>query len=413
LPERTRLIISVLASTFLFLLPPPRMALAQQASVEVPHIESVVPLPRQPQEGDPATIWYDDFNGPAKTYAQGSSPLDDRESFGGAPGASLACVYEKGTQGKGGRMVFFGDCPAYRDKVVRKGEKFDEIYWRIYVKHQPGWTGGGEAKLSRATSLVTENWAQAMIAHVWSGPGDSLTLDPARGVIGDHVVTTHYNDFTHLHWLGNSPASTFKFSSASEAGWWVCVESYAKLNTPGQRDGVNLLWIDGHLEAERKNLNWRGSYTEHGINAVFLEGYWNQGSPVTQTRWLDNFVISTKPIGPVVCPPNPVLIKTPYRGAGNLVNWEVELAVDREGSAVIWKSNPINEDGNVRVDSTTGHFVGALEGKSALLPGATCYCHVRQSGTNAGVISESPWSPWQQRFFVANTPGEVATPVNK
>jgi hypothetical protein len=27
----------------------------------------------------------------------------------------------------------------------------------------------------------------------------------------------------------------------------------------------------------------------HGINAVFLEGYWNSGSPLEQTRWIDVF----------------------------------------------------------------------------------------------------------------------------
>jgi hypothetical protein len=127
--------------------------------------------------------------------------------------------------------LFFGDSPAYGNKAVRKGETFEAIYWRMYVKHQPGWTGGGEAKLSRAIDLASEDWKEAMIAHVWSGAGDSLTLDPASGVRGDQVVTTKYNDFANLHWLGNSPASNFKFSSAAEAGWWVCVESYAKLNS--------------------------------------------------------------------------------------------------------------------------------------------------------------------------------------
>ena len=51
----------------------------------------------------------------------------------------------------------------------------------------------------------------------------------------------------------------------------MCVEARAKLNTPGQKDGLNQLWIDGKLETERRNLDWRGTFTERGINAVFLE----------------------------------------------------------------------------------------------------------------------------------------------
>jgi hypothetical protein len=377
-------------------------ARAAPTDVEVPRIESIVPLAHQPQENDPATIWYDDFNGPDKSYPEASGALDRHESFGGAPGKSLACVYDKGSQGIGGRKIFFGDSPAYGNKVVRKGEKFDAIYWRIYVKHQAGWAGAGEAKLSRATSLTNETWTQAMIAHVWSGPGDSLTLDPATGVRGDQIVTTKYNDFANLHWLGNSPASTFPFSSATEAGWWVCVESYAKLNTPGKSDGLNQLWIDGHLEAERKNLDWRGNYTAHGINAVFLEAYWNQGSPVTQTRWLDNFVISTKPIGPVVCPANPVFIKSPYRGPGTLAGWEVELSADRDGNEVIWKSNTIIADDRVRVDAISGRFVGLLKDKSAVNPGMACWCRARQRVANGIDSMQSQWSPWHQKLQAAD-----------
>ena len=88
-----------------------------------------------------------------------------------------------------------------------------------------------------------------MIAHVWSS-GESLTLDPASGVRGNRIATTRYNDFANLRWLGNKPVSTFKLHSTEEAGRWVCVESRAKLNTPGKKDGLNQLLIDGRLEAD-------------------------------------------------------------------------------------------------------------------------------------------------------------------
>jgi hypothetical protein len=40
-----------------------------------------------------------------------------------------------------------------------------------------------------------------------------------------------------------------------------------------------------------------GSLTEYGINAVYLENYWNEGSPQPQDRYFDNFVIATERIG--------------------------------------------------------------------------------------------------------------------
>jgi hypothetical protein len=362
---------------------------------ETPRIDSVVISRPQPHESDPAVIWYDDFDGPVKPYTESQGELDAKEAFGGQ-GQSMLGLYEKGSQGVGNRKVFFGDSPT--GKVVQKGKHSDDIYWRVYVKHQSGWTGGGPDKLSRATSIVSGRWAQAMIAHVWSS-GEALTLDPASGVRGDRVVTTRYNDFDNLHWLGNRPASTFKLHGTEEAGRWVCVEARARLNTPGEKDGLNQLWIDGRLEAERRNLDWRGSYDRHGLNAVFLETYWNKGSPVTQRRWLDNFVISTQPIGPVVCPRNPVLIKTPYRGPGRQQSWTVEIAADADGKTVVWRSKAITDPQRVAVGPDTGQFLGPLTGRDRLAASQTYFLRARQQDDTG---RQSPWSPWHQPIRTEN-----------
>lgn len=362
-----------------------------------PRVESVVMSHPQPQENAKTTIWYDDFDGPVKAYTEGGTDSDPSQGFGGT-GASMLCLYEQGQRGKGNRKVFFGDSPT--GKVVRRGETFDEIYWRIYVKHQDGFLAGlatpevgGPDKMSRATSIVSsKDWKQAMIAHVWS-TRDTLTLDPASGVRNGQVITTKYNDFDNLRWLGMKPFAGFPIHSASESGWWVCVESRAKLNTPGKKDGINQLWIDGRLEAERTGLDWRGTYQKHGINGVFLEAYWNKGSPVTQKRWYDNFVISTEPIGPAVCPRNPTILKTPFRGTGTLQEWQLEIASDREGTNIVWRSHPVTKDERVSVDASTGKFEGALAGQNRLAGNTVYYCRVRERGD-----AWSEWSPWHQAF---------------
>jgi len=176
------------------------------------------------------------------------------------------------------------------------------------------------------------------------------------------------------------------------------VEARAKLNTPGQKDGLNQLWIDGRLEAERKNLDWRGDYTGHGINAVFLETYWNDGSPVTQSRWIDNFVISTRPIGPVDCPRNPVLIKTPYHGPGTLAAWQVEVAAEDQEN-IVWRSNLLAVSERVRVGAEDGRFVGPLASQSRLEADRVYCFRVRQSSDRGPM---SPWSPWHQAVRTAD-----------
>lgn len=365
----------------------------------VPRIESVVPATKQPQADAGATIWFDDFN----TAIRYREEQGGREApgFGGA-GEAMVCLYEKGKQGVGNRKVFFGDAPFMC--MARAGEKFDEVYWRVYVKHEAGFICGkqtvdgkevdlgGPDKMSRATMFVSNKWQQGIFAHVWGGP-KGLTLDPASGVKNGQVVTVKYNDFENMRWLGNSPGAKFNTHATEEAGWWVCVECRAKLNTPGKKDGLNQLWIDGRLECERKDLDWRNDYAEFGINAVFLEAYWNKGSPVDQKRWYDNFVISTEPIGPVVCPSRPELIKTPLE---NCEDWEVEIAADEAGKEVVWESEGLGRKDRVEVNATSGKFLGAALKKKEL-PAGTYWCRVRQKAAKS---AWSEWSQWHQAFKV-------------
>ncbi len=369
-----------------------------QGKPDVPRIHFLVPSEIQGHQNDPDVIWYDDFNEGEKEYLESRGDIDNNESFGGSGGAMPAGFKKGDVTGEGDRKFAFGDFPGNGGPFVRNGEAFDEIYWRIYVKHEYGWQGA-PAKMSRATSIVSGKWQQAAILHVWSGKENSLTLDPASGVDGmsSTIVTTKYNDFDNLHWLGNNPASAFQISSTEESGYWVLVEALMKLNTPGKSDGLARLWIDGRLEAERENMNFRGSYTDHGINAVFLESYWNTGSIKTQGRWYDNFIVSTKPIGPVECPVNPTVYKTPYHGPGTLSSWEVQLATDPEGEEIVYKSREQGMNESMHIDSGNGEFTGLLSGNDSLSAAYSYFCRVRQKSSNG---EWSDWSRWHQNFKV-------------
>lgn len=342
-------------------------------------IEGVELAARQPHEG---AIWYDNFDAHDPKAWRYMEPgpeqagLTTREALGGK-GGSMECFYRKGQQGSGNRKLVFGDSPVGRP--LRREEKFDDVYWRIYVKHPRGWVGAGPDKMSRATIFAGSNWSQAAILHVWGG-GPNLTLDPATGVRGDQLVTTRYNDFANLKWLGNSPGGKFPIHAAGGLGRWVCVEARMKLNTPGQKDGAAALWVDGRLDAERHGMNFRGGYSARTINAVLLEAYWNNGSPVDQARWYDDFVVSPKPIGPLTAPATPTLFKAADPGCAA---WEAEVASDGEGKDVAWRS-PTQSGPSVRIEP-------------ALKPGPTYFCRARQRGASG---EWSDWSGWHQPFKV-------------
>lgn len=255
----------------------------------------------------PEWIWCDDFEQDVlgSYFGYDSAGGDFVRVAGAGIGGSTAMRghFHAGQVSAGSLHLAFGRTPSATFRPVDAGTKdYREIYWRVYVRNQPGWTGGGGNKFSRAIVFATSNWAEAAIGHVWSGgpaPGNYLGLDPASGTdTAGNLRTTMYNDFANLRWLGWVQGQTPLFDSA-HVGQWHRVEAHMKLNTPGQSDGVFEFWIDGQLDAQHTGLDWCGSYTSFGINAVFLENYWNAGSTVDQERYFDNFVVSTRPIGPI------------------------------------------------------------------------------------------------------------------
>lgn len=82
----------------------------------------------------------------------------------------------------------FGKVSAPKFRTVDAGtEIYRYVYWRVLVRYEAGWIGGGGNKLSRAQSLATPPYAQAIIAHVWSdssveNPVDRLAIVPASGI---------------------------------------------------------------------------------------------------------------------------------------------------------------------------------------------------------------------------------------
>ena len=204
----------------------------------------------------------------------------------------MRAEYLPGDPHGGSLHLAFGKTPSAYIKPVDAGTAtYRDIYWRFDLRLQPGWTGGGADKLTRATILSSDRFAQAAIGHLWSGSSpdsdpERLYLDPASGTDEFGVLrTTTYNDFLRLRWLGAAGGQTSLFSPPN-IGKWLCIEVHMKLNN-GDR-----------LDAQRTGINWIGTYRDYGINAVYLEQYWTSVPfAQIQQRYFDNFVVSTARIG--------------------------------------------------------------------------------------------------------------------
>lgn len=260
-----------------------------------------------------AWIFCDDFESGTPVADRYFEYNDDEGDFvpvegeGWAGGTALRTVFQAGEVGAGDIKKSIGRTPdSYIGRNAEQPDRnFSEIYWRVDVRLEDGWTGGGGHKLTRATTLASDRWAQGFIAHLWSGgeapSHEHLVMDPASGIDPEgNLVTSGYNDFDNLRWLGSKRGGSPLFN-AEGVGRWHSIEAHVKLNTPGESDGVFEFWVDGEMQAGSYDLNWHGDWNEdpdhYGINAIFFENYWNGGAPATQSRYFDNIIISTERIG--------------------------------------------------------------------------------------------------------------------
>ena len=107
---------------------------------------------------------------------------------------------------------------------------------------------------------------------------------------------TEYNDFTNFPLARHSLEPDVDLL-AHARGKVVLHRGAREAEQSGPMQRRLRAWINNGLEAHLDGLNWQGSYSEYGINTVFLENYWNTGSPQPQERNFDNFVVSTERIG--------------------------------------------------------------------------------------------------------------------
>ncbi|MBX7084355.1 MAG: hypothetical protein K1X88_34435 [Nannocystaceae bacterium] len=240
---------------------------------------------------DPASAFFEYQDG------EGAFVLDDA---GGASGRrSMRVTYRPGVEGAGYLSAAFGRNPIVFGDVPQAStdSDFQSVYWRLRVKTQAGWPGVGPGHLTSATSFASAMWNQAMNARLRSD-GDNVVLlgEPTTCVQDDQVACSGYEDPAGSRGLGGLVGATPLFA-AKNADRWFCVEAHVALNSPGESDGVFEFWVDGELQNGAYDLDWRGSWTDYGINLITIENLWPGGAPSELERSIDDFVISTKPIG--------------------------------------------------------------------------------------------------------------------
>lgn len=267
-----------------------------------PEVGDFAPCPVDPPPGwifcedfetarDPAAVFFD--------YHDADGAFVIAEDGGASGIRAMRARFRPQHEGAGFLSIAFGENPvAASDRPGYEGdEKFDEIFWRFRLKTEAGWPDVGPGQLTQVSALAQENWAQAMVAAVSSAEADVTLVGQGRScVVGSSVPCEGFDDSEKLAPLGMLPGSTRVYATEA-SGDWQCIEVHVRLNDPGMPNGLFEYWVDDVRENGRENIDWRGTWSEYGLNLISIENFWPGGPPQELDRWVDDIVVSTSPIG--------------------------------------------------------------------------------------------------------------------
>ena len=222
--------------------------------------------------------------------------------------------------------------PTAGSALRHKFQPSDSVYLSYWVKYSANWVGSQQSyhphefhflttldpdwsglSFNYLTTYVEQNGGTPLIA-IQDGLnvdqtkiGVNLTaVTEARGVAGCNGSSDGYPDNCYsngtafvnekkwkaaVQYFTDSPGAFYKND-------WHFVEAYVKMNSisagKGVNDGVVQYWFDGQLIIDRHNVLLRtGARASMQFNQFVIAPYIGDGSPVTQSMWIDNLSVAT------------------------------------------------------------------------------------------------------------------------
>ena len=218
------------------------------------------------------------------------------------------------------KYVFAGNRSAYLENKERKheadgaGEYVPEIpiddvaYFRLYLRLQDGFSTGtaDQVKLISMRGGID-------IEGSYGGAGEEPTETSGFAVdLCIHNSRSLHFYYYHLdQWGGWGDIASCKMSFFRSAkispGKWYCLELMLRNNIPRQKNGQLSAWLDGKLIGHVKKIRFRAiekvKIQRFAVYHYFGGGEYMYTSPKDQRIYIDNLVISRKPIGYLISNP--------------------------------------------------------------------------------------------------------------
>lgn len=240
---------------------------------------------------------FEGINNPSSYFPRLYGTGIDVQGDGYASETSLRVTHSQYSDWDGLLSMRFGEGGPEHPNVARPNETFEEVWVRFMFRTQENWPVAGVGDFFDLDSRVAEPaWGRAFMARV-SSP--SYATEFHAGVFsclfpGSFPCNEH-NEWNHLQPRGSDAGDAPIFAAANSESWH-CVVVHARVNTPGEADGVLETLLDDEPDAGLYDLDYRGDYGQYGFNAITLPTYFNGDTSQERRRYFDDFVVATVPL---------------------------------------------------------------------------------------------------------------------
>ncbi|MCZ7646478.1 MAG: hypothetical protein M5U26_14535 [Planctomycetota bacterium] len=384
---------------------------AEGQSEVAPLVERVRPLAEDPLKEAPGVFFYEDLETIQKLGESfqdvggndGRFRISDTDAFSGKRGIQQEYLPGKELKDDPGNAGwcwrFFGDNP--KSNMTRGGTLVTTAVARWYHKFEAGFEPRDVAhwvpKFGRMRCFTDGEWHGAYSVLYWiAGQDGHLSIERHTKAPG-----------VHREWLPNH-ATRFEFARPENVGRWIHFELRVALGEGPRADRIQA-WADGLLICDVEGDDLAGGYRKFGLNGMSWDCYWNGGSPKRQSRYFDDLMLGTQPIGPARTPLNPEIVLASATGKVELEVAEgmqetLETETTNDGLvtrhkplavkyATVWRGQAAAE--RVTVNGENGAFVGPRAGKEALAANTLHFVRARRKGAGD---AWGPWSAWHAGF---------------
>jgi hypothetical protein len=174
---------------------------------------------------------------------------------------------------------------------------YDEVYVRFHVMFEDGFQNPGMHFFVLAGNRIDDQTSAAGKPGIKPNGTDFFyagldpEYDPRDPILRPFHFYTYWPDMT----CGTSCYGNRFYQSSPKilliAGQWHELVFHIRLNTPGQSNGSQTLWVDGVRKIEVQNMRWRTT-TDLRLNQVRFDNWMAAGTaPKTQHVWVDDVTV--------------------------------------------------------------------------------------------------------------------------